>query len=193
MLLFSGGRSHGLQWYWIFTGSLIIGVFILFSFLAYRKVAIKSDEYKAKLEEYNKGNFIRDWIDITAWFVHKKDIVNTIAYDVLYDDALVEVKTEQNPKVITLTTEIFLESKKTILSTQAWERLDGQIASSLAQNNFQFSIPQSHRVSIIRQVYTPIDELQFRERVMDVFRARIPIIELWKEALRQSEKSILDK
>ncbi len=130
---------------------------------------------------------IRDWIDISAWFVHKKDVANTIAYDVVYGDAVVEVKSEKDPRVITLTTDLFLESKKTTLSSEEWERLDGQIASALAQKDFQFSIPQPQHVQIIRQVYIPIGELQFRERIMDMFRARIPIIELWKEALRQSD------
>lgn len=131
---------------------------------------------------------IRDWIDISAWLVHKKDVADAIAYDVVYGDAVVGVvKSEKDHRVITLTTDIFFESKTPTLSQEEWERLDGQIASSLAQKDFQFSIPQPQHVQIIRQVYIPIDELQFRERIMDVFRARIPIIEMWKEAHRRSD------
>ena len=151
-------------------------------------------EDKSDIPEKYKTIPIRDWLDIPAWFVHKKDVADAIAYDVVYGDAVIGVvKSEKDHRVITLTTDIFLEPKKTTLSQEEWERLDGQIASSLAQKDFQFSIPQPQHVQIIRQVYIPIDELQFRERIMDVFRARIPIIELWKEALRQSEKSTLDK
>lgn len=38
--------DKGLDWWWIASGSIVVLVFMLFSFFAYRKVAIERDAYK---------------------------------------------------------------------------------------------------------------------------------------------------
>lgn len=41
--------DKGLAWWWILAGVVIVVVFIIFSFLAYRKVAIERDRYKQEV------------------------------------------------------------------------------------------------------------------------------------------------
>ena len=39
--------NKGLEWWWIALGSVVIFIFILFSYFAYRKVSIERDDYKS--------------------------------------------------------------------------------------------------------------------------------------------------
>ena len=47
--------SKGLEWWWIGLGTLVIILFILLSFLSYRKVAIERDELKSKVSILENG------------------------------------------------------------------------------------------------------------------------------------------
>jgi hypothetical protein len=54
--------SNGLEWWWIASGALVVLVFILFSFLAYRKVAIEKDKVSEEMTSIvkEKNNLTSD-------------------------------------------------------------------------------------------------------------------------------------
>lgn len=138
---------------------------------------------------------IRDWIDISAWTVHKQEIPNSLAYKIVLDDApIFIIRQENKPEVVNLLSPLSLTSPQ--LSKGDLERLSGQIRRELSQLHIQHRFSTSlDNLEIVHYVILDKDvtEYTFRDKIMDVIRARISVVELWKEAIRQSEKSILDK
>ena len=54
--------SHGLQWYWIVSGVIAVIIYIILSFLAYRKVAIERDDLKQRHEPMSQGDItVMEW------------------------------------------------------------------------------------------------------------------------------------
>ncbi len=53
--------QHGLDWWWIVSGLIVVLVFVAFSFLAYRKVAIEIDELKERHEPSDTEVKLMEW------------------------------------------------------------------------------------------------------------------------------------
>lgn len=56
--------DKGLEWYWITSGSVVVFVFVLFSFLGYRKVAIERDNVKSELLNLKRYETMKQDIEV---------------------------------------------------------------------------------------------------------------------------------
>ncbi len=169
------------------------------------QIAVWKERHKkslTKLSDKELENTIREWINIPAWSVQPQTLQEgtLFAYLIQHQDLHVAIVRQASERsIIGLASKLTMRSKKTELSQPEWERLSGQLSIQLAQFGIEYDFVGDPIKWETIQIVEPVildDSMTgfyFRSRVMFVIRAAILTLEIWKEALRLSQKSIPDK
>ncbi len=137
---------------------------------------------------------LRDWIDDASWTVQKRIIPNSIAYQIVLGNAPVLItRQDDKPEVVNLVSSVPLAHPK--LSQEHYERLISQISRELNQLHIQHAFTSLNQLQIIHYAILDdsITEYIFRDKIMDVIRARNSVVNLWQDAIRQFETPNADK
>ncbi|MFH0941700.1 MAG: hypothetical protein V1823_01580 [Chloroflexota bacterium] len=181
----------------------VILIVVALTFYVVKQLTVtKSKRGLTELSPKELQSEIRNWVDVPAWSVQPQPLQSEtmFAYEVQYKDIHIAVVREKpQPSIIVLITKFTMRSEKTMLSEVEWQRLGSQLSIELARFGIEWDfIGESNTFESIELIEPVIlddslTQYYFRSRIMFVVRARILAHELWKEALRQSGKSTLDK
>lgn len=189
---------------------IVIIIVIAFTFWGINQFAYFRERQKKKLSKYSDKeieNTIREWVNIPRWSVQPLSLEDKaksagvkFGYVIKHDSFHITIEgPSDDPFKILLLGGLNMESKKPVLTNPEWERLAGQLSIEMARLGIQWEfIGKPNKLNTI-QFFEPVilDDsttgYDFRSRIMSVVRALILAQEVWKEALRLSEKPSSDK
>ncbi|MEK7280950.1 MAG: hypothetical protein AAB037_01180, partial [Chloroflexota bacterium] len=182
-------------------GLLAAIALILFSINQYDAWKVKRKKRLIQLSNKELESKIREWINIPAWSVQPQSQLKGIlfAYSIQHGGLHVAiVRDAEEPSVIALVSKFTMPSEEAALYKGEWGRFRGQLSIEMARLGIQWHFigPQNkfEAIELAEQVILDdaVTGYYFRSRVLFVLRAGILVMELWKEALRLSGKSVSD-